>query len=167
MAPTHSSVLPHHSEAEGSFSEIAVAQRSGATKRLIDQEWAPGLLFFVFDVVCWIVMYGTLGFIRHDALFSSGFKFAVIDVIQLAIIVQALFIIGGYSSRVEMRGLTYTAEHIIAMITALCVSALILYAAATFDHSMKPSRSAILASFMLFTPVSLLYRRGLGRRVAE
>ncbi len=114
----------------------------------------------------WFVIYGLLGFIRHDALFSSGFEFAVIDVIQLAVIVQALFIIGGYSSRVEMRGLTYTAEHIIAMIVALCVSALILYAAATFDHSMKPSRSVVLASFILFTPVSLLYRRALGGRVA-
>jgi exopolysaccharide biosynthesis polyprenyl glycosylphosphotransferase len=63
--------------------------------------------------------------------------------------------------------LTYTAEHIIAMLTALAISALILYAAATFDHSMKPSRSAVLASFVLFTPVSLLYRRALGGRVAR
>jgi exopolysaccharide biosynthesis polyprenyl glycosylphosphotransferase len=160
-------LLPEHSHPEQSFVEAAASKPPGAGKRFIEQEWAPGLLFFICDVVCWFVIYGALGFIRHDALFSSGFAFAVIDIIQLAIVVQALFIIGGYNSRVEMRGLTYTAEHIIAMITALFVSALILYAAATFDHSMKPSRSVVLASFILFTPVSLLYRRALGGRVAK
>jgi exopolysaccharide biosynthesis polyprenyl glycosylphosphotransferase len=137
------------------------------TKRFVQQEWAPGILFFICDIVSWFTIYGLLGFFRHDALFSSGFGFAVIDTIQLVVIVQALFIIGGYTSRVEMRGLTYTAEHIIAMLTALAVSALILYAAATFDHAMKPSRSVVLASFIAFTPLSLLYRRAMGKRVAE
>jgi exopolysaccharide biosynthesis polyprenyl glycosylphosphotransferase len=143
------------------------ALRVGITKRFVQQEWAPGLLYFACDVICWFLLYGFLGFLRHDALFSSGFEFAVIDVIQLAVIVQALFVIGGYSSRVEMRGLTYTAEHIIAMLSALGVSALILYGAATFDHMMKPSRSVVLASFVAFTPLSLLYRRAMGKRVAE
>ncbi len=160
-------LLPEHSRAEHTFVEAAAAAKpAGAGKRFIEQEWAPGLFFFVCDVIVWLLIYGLLGFIRNDALFSSGFEFAVIDLIQLAVIVQAMFIIGGYSSRVEMRGLTYTAEHIIAMIVSLCVSALILYAAATFDHSMKPSRSVVLASFILFTPLSLLYRRSLGGRVA-
>src|SRR4051812_38699454 len=100
-------LLPEHSTAEQTFDEItAAASRSGAGKKLIEQEWAPAFFFFVCDVICWFVLYGTLGFIRHDALFSSGFEFAVIDLIQLAVIVQALFIVGGYSSRVEMRGLT-------------------------------------------------------------
>jgi len=105
-------------------------------------------------------------FLRHDAYSYSGFEFAVVDIIQLAIIIQALFVIGGYSSRVEMLGLTYTAEHIIAMLSALGVSALILYAAATYDHTMKPSRSVVLASFVAFTPISMLYRRALRKRVA-
>jgi exopolysaccharide biosynthesis polyprenyl glycosylphosphotransferase len=53
------------------------------------------------------------------------------------------------------------------MIAALGISALVLYGAATFDQSMKPSRSAVLGSFILFTPVSLLYRRALGTKVAS
>src|SRR4051794_25690298 len=85
-----------------------VAQMRGS-KRLIEEEWAPALLFFFLDVACWLGIYGGLGYLRHDALFSSGFEFAIIDLIQLGVIVQALFIIGGYNSRVEMRGLTYTA----------------------------------------------------------
>jgi exopolysaccharide biosynthesis polyprenyl glycosylphosphotransferase len=160
-------LLPQHTRPDNTFAELAQTGRKGATKRFVDQEWAPGLLFFVCDVTFWLLIYGTLGFVRRDAFFSSGFEFLVIDLIQLAIIIQALFIIGGYSSRNEMRGLTYTAEHIIAMIAALCISALIVYAAATFDAQMKPSRSVVLASFVLFTPISLLYRRGLAARVAE
>ena len=159
---------PHpHPETDCAQNPPTEVKAKTVGRRLVEQEWAPGLFFFLCDVVGWFVIYGVLGFIRHDALFSSGFEFAVIDFIQLAVIIQAIFIIGGYSSRVEMRGLTYTAEHILAMITALCVSALVLYDAATFDHAMKPSRSVVLASFIIFTPLSLLYRRALGARLAE
>ncbi len=155
-----------HPEADRAQNPPTEVKAKTVARRFVEQEWAPGLFFFLCDIIAWFVIYGSLGFIRHDALFSSGFEFAVIDFIQLAVIIQALFIIGGYSSRVEMRGLTYTAEHILAMITALCVSALVLYAAATFDHAMKPSRSVVLASFIIFTPLSLLYRRALGARLA-
>jgi exopolysaccharide biosynthesis polyprenyl glycosylphosphotransferase len=167
--PMQTSVLHEHSgpDPAPAVDETISPVRTGMAKRFVQQEWAPGLLFFVCDVVCWFTIYGFLGFFRHDALFSSGFEFATIDVIQLAVIVQALFIIGGYSSRVEMRGLIYTAEHIIAMLSALAGSALILYAAATFDHTMKPSRSVVLASFIAFTPVSMLYRRAMSKRIVE
>jgi exopolysaccharide biosynthesis polyprenyl glycosylphosphotransferase len=142
-------------------------RRISALGRMAEQEWAPALLFFICDVVCWVGIYGSLSFLRHDAYFSSGFEFAVIDIIQLVVIVQSLFIIGGYSARTEMRGLTYTAEHILAMIAALAGGSLLLYTAATFDQTMKPSRSVVLASFIIFTPISLVYRRTLRRRVAE
>ena len=142
-------------------------RRISALGRMAEQEWAPALLFFICDVVCWVGIYRSLSFLRHDAYFSSGFEFAVIEILQLAVIVQCLFIIGGYTARTEMRGLTYTAEHILAMLAALAISALLIYTAATFDQSMKPSRSAVLASFIAFTPISLLYRRALRRRVAE
>ena len=160
-------LLSEHSPTEELQAAPETPKRGSAVKGLAEQEWAPALFFFLCDVVCWLGLYGFLGYLRHDALFSSGFEFVVIDLIQLAVVVQALFVIGGYSSRVEMRALTYTAEHIIAMLTALAVSALILYAAATFDHSMKPSRSVVLVSFITFTPISLLYRRAMGRKVAE
>ena len=152
-----------------SIAGAAGTDRQGVSAfgKVAEQEWAPSLLIFLCDIVCWIVIYGFFTFIRHDAFFSSGFEFTVVEVIQLAVIIQALFIIGGYSVRTEMRGLTYTAEHILAMLAALAISSLILYTAATFDATMKPSRSAVLASFVLFTPISLLYRRELRRRVTE
>src|SRR5438270_9256207 len=142
-----------------SISEPAVSRKRSALGKIIDQEWAPAILFLLFDVISWGIIYGAIVYARHDQSFSGPFEFGVVELIQLAVIVQALFIIGGYSSRTDMLGLAYTAEHILAIITSLGVSALILYSAATFDHSMKPGRGSVLASFVLFTPVSLLYRR--------
>ena len=139
---------------------------TGRFTRVAETDWAPALLLFALDIVCWFGVYSALAFLRHDAYFSSGFERASIDVIQLTVIIQCLFVIGGYSHRTEMRGLAYTAEHILAMLTALGVSSLIIYAAATFDQSMKPSRAAILASFVVFTPLSLAYRRAIRSRTA-
>ena len=102
---------------------------------------------------------------KRHAAFSGSFEFAVIEIIQIAVIVQALFIIGGYSPRTETRGLAYTAEHILALLCALGISAFVIYVAATYDHSMKPSRFAILSSFLVFIPASLFYRRALRTHV--
>ena len=129
------------------------------------QEWAPSILIFFLDIVTWMAIYGMASYLRHSAAFSGSFQFAVIEIIQIAVIVQALFIIGGYSLRTETRGLAYTAEHILALLCALGVSAFVIYVAATYDHSMKPSRFAILSSFLVFIPASLFYRRWLRTHV--
>src|SRR3954467_9664715 len=113
--PMQTSVLSEEPGLEPGRTAGEKPRRLGGIRRFAEQEWAPAFLFFFCDVICWFGIYGGLGYLRHDALFSSGFEFAVIDFIQLAVILQALFVIGGYSARVEMRGLTYTAEHIIAM----------------------------------------------------
>ena len=150
-----------------------LALRSGAAEsnlgrmsRVVRQEWAPSILIFFLDIVTWMALYGTASYLRdHDPAFSGSFQFAVIEIIQLAVIVQALFIIGGYNPRTETRGLAYTAEHVLALLSALGVSALVVYVAATYDHSMKPSRFAILSSFLIFIPSSLFYRRALRTQV--
>ena len=127
--------------------------------RVTRQEWVPSILIFLIDIVMWMAVYGVASYLRNDAAFSGPFEFAVIGIIQIAVIVQALFIIGGYSPRTETRGLAYTAEHILALLCALGVSAFVIYVAATYDDSMKPSRFAILSSFLVFIPASLFYRR--------
>ncbi|HJT82745.1 MAG TPA: exopolysaccharide biosynthesis polyprenyl glycosylphosphotransferase [Chthoniobacterales bacterium] len=139
----------------------------GRLARFVEAEWAPALLIFFCDIVCWFALYAGLAFLRNDAYYTSGLELAIIDGLQLAVIVGCLFIIGGYSSRTDMRSLGYTAEHIIAMIAALGLSALAIYAAAAFDHVMRPSRSAVLVSFIAFTPLSLFYRRVLSGTVAK
>src|SRR5947207_5450935 len=130
--------------------------------RVARQEWAPSVLVFFLDIVTWTAIYGIASYLRHtNTTFSGSFQFAVVEIIQIAVIVQALFIIGGYSPRTETRGLAYTAEHILALLCALGISAFVIYVAATYDHSMKPSRFAILSSFLVFIPASLFYRRAL------
>jgi exopolysaccharide biosynthesis polyprenyl glycosylphosphotransferase len=122
-------------------------------------DWIVGLLYMVCDILCWVVLYGIVGYIRRDEFFVSPFEFVLVDCVVLAVILQALYIVGGYSRNTEMRGLIYTTEHILAIAAAAAISAMLIYSAATFDQTMKPSRGMLLLSFMLFLPVSLLYRR--------
>lgn len=135
-------------------------KRSGRTLSTVrGHDWIVGLLFLACDIVCWVGLYGIVSYIRRDEFFASPFEFVLVDCVALAVILQALYIVGGYSRNTEMRGLIYTTEHILAIATAAAISAMLIYSAATFDATMKPSRGVLLLSFMLFLPISLLYRR--------
>jgi exopolysaccharide biosynthesis polyprenyl glycosylphosphotransferase len=145
----------------------ASAESGNAETRIGAQEWVPSMFFLLFDIVSWIAIYGIASYIRRDAFFSGSFEFATVDLIYLGVIIQALFIIGGYDRHTEMRSLSYTAEHILAIMAAAAISSIFIYIAATFDASMKPSRGVVLASFILFTPVSIVYRRAIRRALAS
>ena len=145
---------------------------TGARKRsffsaLLGSDWGVGFLLLIIDVVSWIAIYGVTTFLRSDNFLVGPFEFFLVDVVQLAVICQALFMIGGYDRNNDTRTLTYTAEHILAIAGAAAISSLLVYAAATFDSSMKPSRSAVLVSFLIFLPWSIIYRRFLHRFIAE
>ena len=133
---------------------------------MLRQEWAIALFYLFLDVTTWILLYAAMGYARQDAFYATPLEFIIIDLIQLAIIVQALYIIGGYDRNVDKRTLSYAVEHILAILVAAGVSALVIYSAATFDVSMKPSRGVLLLTFVLFLPISLFYRRLIGSRVA-
>lgn len=146
------------------------AARRKFSRRLIPavlrHEWAAGLFLLSVDFVAWIAIYSTAGYVRHDAFYSAPLQYLIVEASQLAIVVQAIFVIGGYNRNTEMRSLTYTTEHFLAIAAAAAISLAVVYSAATFDHSMRPSRSVLLMSFLLFAPVSLEYRRLLRRVVA-
>jgi exopolysaccharide biosynthesis polyprenyl glycosylphosphotransferase len=133
--------------------------------RFATHEWSVALLCLWLDVVSWVAIYGTVGWLRYDAFYATPFQFFVIDLIQLAVIVTALYFVGGYDRAVEKRSLAYAAEHIIAIAAAAAVSAMLIYSAATFDQTMKPSRGVLLLSFIIFLPVSLSYRRRIQKYV--
>ena len=99
------------------------------------------------------------GWFRYDAFYATPFQFFVINFIQLGVIVAALYFVGGYDRTVEKLTLGYAAEHILAVTGAALVSATLIYSAATFDQTMKPSRGVLLLSFAIFLPLSLAYRR--------
>jgi exopolysaccharide biosynthesis polyprenyl glycosylphosphotransferase len=126
---------------------------------LISQEWSSALLYLFLDVVSWLTIYRVAGWFRFDAFYATPFQFFIVNMIQLGVIVAALYFIGGYDRNVEKLTLGYAAEHILAIIAAAVVSAMLIYSAATFDQTMKPSRGVLLLSFAVFLPVSLAYRR--------
>jgi exopolysaccharide biosynthesis polyprenyl glycosylphosphotransferase len=136
-----------------------MVRRSSLPSALATSDWAVGLLCFGIDVASWILIYGITTYLRRDIFFGSPFEFLVVDVIQLSVLCQALFMIGGYDRKNDTRTLTYVAEHILAVAGAAAISSLLVYSAATFDSSLKPSRSAVLVSFVVFLPWSILYRR--------
>jgi exopolysaccharide biosynthesis polyprenyl glycosylphosphotransferase len=125
------------------------------------------VIFLVLDVASWIFIYAAVSTLRRDQFFVGPFEFVVVDVIQVFVICQALFMIGGYDRNNDMRSLNYTAEHILAVIGALVISSLLVYAAAAYDSTMKPSRAVVLLSFLLFLPWSILYRRTIGNWLAK
>jgi exopolysaccharide biosynthesis polyprenyl glycosylphosphotransferase len=160
----HTQPLPAHPKAKA-----AKEERSEGLPRLTlvsAHEWSVALFTLCLDVVAWVSIYGVSSFLRHEAFYETPFQFFVIDLIQLIVIVQALYIIGGYDRNVETRSLTYTTEHILAIGAAAAFSAMLIYSAATFDQTMKPSRGVLLVSFIVFVPVSLGYRRWIRHFVA-
>jgi exopolysaccharide biosynthesis polyprenyl glycosylphosphotransferase len=130
-------------------------------------DWLAGFLCLAIDVGSWILIYGAISYLRRDQFLVGPFEFLLVDVIQVGVICQALFMIGGYDRNNDTLTLTYTAEHILAIIGAAAVSSLLVYSAAAFDGSMKPSRSAVLISFTVFLPWSILYRRFIWRYLSS
>jgi exopolysaccharide biosynthesis polyprenyl glycosylphosphotransferase len=147
----------------------SAAERTAERSRIVriaSHEWAVALVYLFLDFVAWIAIYGAISFLRREAFHTTPLGFFLIEVIQLAIIVQALYIIGGYDRKVDNRSLAYAAEHILAIGAAAVISAMIIYSAATFDATMHPSRAVLLFSFLTFLPVSLYYRRWIRKYVA-
>ncbi len=135
--------------------------------RLAHSEWLISFAIFVTDILSWIIIYGTISYVRRDLFFVGPFEFLLVDVIQVAVICQALFMVGGYDPNNDKRALTYTAEHILAIIGAAAVSSLIVYSAAAYDGSIKPSRGVVFLAFIVFLPWSIMYRRVIQRFLTE
>jgi len=140
---------------------------SGPATSLARHDWIVGAILLMLDVGSWILIYGGISAARRDQFFSGPFEFVVVDVIQVFVICQALFMIGGYDRKNDMRALNYTAEHILAVVGALAISSLLIYAAAAYDSTMKPSRAVVLLSFLVFLPWSIVYRRSIGHWLAK
>src|SRR5216117_1923017 len=136
-----------------------IGRRAGFWPHFLSHEWSSAALYLFLDVVSWLAIYRVAGWFRYDAFYATPFQFFIINLIQLGVIVTALYFVGGYDRTVEKLTLGYAAEHILAVTAAAVVSAMLIYSAATFDQTMKPSRGVLLLSFAIFLPLSLAYRR--------
>jgi exopolysaccharide biosynthesis polyprenyl glycosylphosphotransferase len=144
--------------------DSSLEKRSGT--RLAPGWVAPAVLL-VLDVFVWIAIYAGAGRLKGDEFYATPSQLLLVALLQLGVIVQALFIIGGYDGHTEMRALNYTAEHILALVCAALFTSFLLYSAATFDQSIHPSRGVLLISFLIFLPVSIFYRRWIRSSVAR
>ncbi len=134
--------------------------------RHVGREWTVALMLLVLDLAFWLTIYSVATSLRGDVAFSTPLQFFFFEAVQMSVIVGALFVIGGYDRNTEMRGLSYATEHVLALCVAALISAMLVYSAAAFDQTMKPSRSVLLISFAAFLPLSLIYRRGFRRSIA-
>src|SRR5215467_1342207 len=148
-----------------SESVATVGRRTGFWSQFFHHEWSSAALYLFLDVVSWIAIYRVVGWFRYDAFYATAFQFFIVNFIQLSVIVAALYFVGGYDRTVEKLTLGYAAEHILAVTAAGLVSAMLIYSAATFDETMKPSRGVLLLSFAIFLPLSLAYRRWIHQHV--
>ena len=159
---------PESTLAAASAAPASVAARPKPKRSLVarasDQEWAVSALLLLLDVLGWLFIYGFTSLVRHDSYFSSPLTFFVIDLLQVSVVVMAFYVIGGYDRSTEYRSLAYATEHLLALLAAAVLCSALIYSAATYDTSMKPSRGVMLVSFLLFLPVSLEYRRWLRSR---
>src|ERR1044071_788614 len=138
---------------------VGTTQRVGVWSQFVSHEWSSAAIYLFLDVASWLAIYRIAGWFRYDAFYATPFQFFVINFIQLGVIVAALYFIGGYDRTVETLPLVNAAEHILAVVAAALFSAMLIYSAATFDQTMKPSRGVLLLSFAIFLPLSLAYRR--------
>ena len=151
--------LKEKSSALASGRGITTPHPAGFWSHFLNHEWSSAALYLFLDVVTWLAIYRVAGWFRYDAFYATPFQFFVVNLIQLGVIVAALYFVGGYDRTVEKLTLGYAAEHILAVTAAGLVSAMLIYSAATFDQTMKPSRGVLLLSFAIFLPLSLAYRR--------
>src|SRR5262245_38473501 len=88
-------------------SVIASGQDATPTRRVgfwsdfLGHEWSSAALYLFLDVVSWLAIYRVAGWFRYDAFYATPFQFFVINLIQLGVIVAALYFVGGYDRNVE------------------------------------------------------------------
>src|SRR5947199_5782675 len=138
---------------EQSVTSAPSGQQSRILAQIRDHDWAIGLFYATCDIFCWVLLYGLVGYLRRDAFFVSAFEFVLVDCITVAVILQALYIIGGYNRNTETRPLTYTADHILRITAAAAISALLIYSAAAYVVTMMRSRGRLLIRFVRFLVV--------------
>src|SRR5512133_3709394 len=93
-----------------------MTRRAHFWSHFLSHEWSSAALYLFLDVVSWLAIYRIAVWLRYDAFYATPFQFFVVNLIQLGVIVAALYLVGGYDRSVEKLALGYAAEHILAVI---------------------------------------------------
>lgn len=74
-----------------------------------------------------------------------------------------LSVVGGYEKKRNMATLRYISEHVLCMGSVLVFAFIFTYVFSTYNESIKPGRSLLFLTLILFTPLSLTYRAHLAK----
>ncbi len=86
--------------------------------------------------------------------------------VPAALVLFAIALIDGYSSRTDFLSLDYTSQHVLAVLSAAIGTVLVTYVVFTEGFSLQQSRIVAAFSFLLIAPLGLGLRRLLALRRA-
>ena len=78
-----------------------------------------------------------------------------------------LFVVGGYDKTRNMATLSYFSEHVLSMGSVFLLAFIFIYVFSTFNESIKPGRSLLFLTLILFTLLSLTYRYNLSKQFSR
>src|ERR1700677_2855991 len=127
--------------------------------------WPWSLQLVFVDLItlffCGVISIG----VRGQDIASSNFT--LFDgFLVMTTCLTGLTIVGGYEKRRDMCTLRYASEHMLAMAAVLLSAFVVTYTFSAYNNSIKPGRSVLFLALILFTPLSLTYRRLLSRRAS-
>jgi len=115
------------------------------------------LVLLFLDMAVLVVAFNTIACLR--GIITPGQWILSPLIFPALLVVTAFYLIDGYKAQTDMMSLDYTSEHIIAMLAAFVGTLLFTFVFLTGGYPLQQSRGVIVLSFVLYTPLSLAYRR--------
>lgn len=117
------------------------------------------LSILLLDVVVLILTFNAAAWARG---IIAPFHWVVSPLfVPLLLSVTAFYLIDAYKPQTDMMSLDYTSEHIIALVAALVGTLLFTFVFITDGYLLQQSRGVIALGFIIYTPVTLGYRRAI------
>lgn len=117
------------------------------------------LIFLFLDVLMLVLTFNTVAWARGIIVGGEWILWPLI--VPLLLVLLAFYLIDAYKARTDMMSLDYTSEHMIAMIASLIGTLLFTFVFLPQGYQLQQSRGVIALSFIVYTPLSLVYRRSI------
>jgi exopolysaccharide biosynthesis polyprenyl glycosylphosphotransferase len=128
---------------------------------VFSKRWVMSLVIAFLDISGWLVVFRLMMEFRHAAEQTTPGAWLTACLLGLFTTMGALYVIGGYNPRRDMKKLSFAAEFILAVAGAIALGLVLIYGMATYNAEMKPSRGVLLSTFMIFPVLSLFWRRSI------
>jgi exopolysaccharide biosynthesis polyprenyl glycosylphosphotransferase len=115
------------------------------------------LSLLLLDMAGLVVVFNLVGWLRGIIIPGGWILWPL--AIPALLVIGAFYLIDGYKSQTDMMSLDYASEHIIALLAALVGTLLVTFVIVTSEYPLQQSRGVIALSFILYTPLTLAYRR--------